>query len=155
MKLLYFLDFTHFKQTGKSVTGYDYYAWDMGPVPRDFFDELTNSPEPDLQESIKLVPIDKMQKVTAIKKFDDQYFSKRELRILEQISFIFKEANADDMVESSHLRNEPWDKTLKEKGEFKLIDYMLSLDNVGSISKEEATYKVKERKEIHSIFGTL
>jgi len=33
MKLLYFRDFKHFRQTGKSVTGLDYYAWEMGPVP--------------------------------------------------------------------------------------------------------------------------
>jgi hypothetical protein len=30
LKLLYFLDFSHFKQTGKSVTGLDYFAWQMG-----------------------------------------------------------------------------------------------------------------------------
>ena len=33
MKLLYFLDFMHFKQTDKSVTGQDYFAWMTGPVP--------------------------------------------------------------------------------------------------------------------------
>src|SRR5262245_53794223 len=39
-KLLFFLDFEHFKQTGRSVTNLDYYAWDFGPVPKDFFIEL-------------------------------------------------------------------------------------------------------------------
>ncbi|EQD73859.1 hypothetical protein B1A_04740, partial [mine drainage metagenome] len=32
-KLLYFLDFEHHKETGRSVTGMDYFAWKMGPVP--------------------------------------------------------------------------------------------------------------------------
>jgi Antitoxin SocA-like, Panacea domain len=32
-KLLYLLDFTHFRETGRSVTGLDYRAWKMGPVP--------------------------------------------------------------------------------------------------------------------------
>jgi hypothetical protein len=32
-KLLYLLDFTHFRGTGRSVTGLDYRAWKMGPVP--------------------------------------------------------------------------------------------------------------------------
>ncbi|MFC1858011.1 Panacea domain-containing protein [Thermodesulfobacteriota bacterium] len=41
MKLLYFLDFIHFKHTGKSVTGLDYYAWQMGPVPRDLYEEIS------------------------------------------------------------------------------------------------------------------
>ena len=37
LKLLYFLDFYQFKQTGKSVTGLDYFAWKMGPVPKELF----------------------------------------------------------------------------------------------------------------------
>jgi uncharacterized phage-associated protein len=41
MKLLYFLDFIHFKQTGKCVTGLDYYAWKRGPVPKKLFDEIS------------------------------------------------------------------------------------------------------------------
>jgi len=32
-KLLYLLDFGHFRQTGRSVTGLDYLAWKFGPVP--------------------------------------------------------------------------------------------------------------------------
>ena len=31
-KLLYYLDFWHFKETGKSVTGLTYNAWGKGPV---------------------------------------------------------------------------------------------------------------------------
>ena len=38
-KLLYLLDFEHFRQTGKSVTGYDYQAWKFGPVPVDLMEE--------------------------------------------------------------------------------------------------------------------
>ncbi len=34
LKLLYSLDFCHFKQTGMSVTGIDYFAWEMGLVKR-------------------------------------------------------------------------------------------------------------------------
>ena len=32
-KILYFLDFMHFKDTGRSVTELNYSAWKMGPVP--------------------------------------------------------------------------------------------------------------------------
>jgi hypothetical protein len=32
-KLLYLLDFKHFRQTGHPVTGMEYRAWKMGPVP--------------------------------------------------------------------------------------------------------------------------
>ena len=32
-KLLFVLDFEHYAVTGRSVTGLDYFAWKMGPVP--------------------------------------------------------------------------------------------------------------------------
>lgn len=40
-KLLYFLDFEHFRDTGRSVTGMDYVAWKMGPVPEVLYSELS------------------------------------------------------------------------------------------------------------------
>jgi hypothetical protein len=40
-KLLNFLDFEHFRQTGRTVTGLRYSAWPMGPVPDDFWHEIS------------------------------------------------------------------------------------------------------------------
>jgi len=135
LKLLYFLDFSHFKQTGKSVTGLDYFAWEMGPVPKDLFEELTDNMKPK-------------------KKFDSQYFSKKEMKLLEDLAFIFEDAKADTMVESTHLKNEPWDRTLEKKGEFKKIDYMLAIDSdMVSMPYDEAKERVQERSEMYKIFG--
>ena len=53
-KLLYFLDFEHFKQTGRPVTGLDYFAWPMGPVPVSLYNE-TSSPEPDMGSQILFI----------------------------------------------------------------------------------------------------
>lgn len=39
-KLLYYLDFMHFRETGRAVTGLDYFAWDFGPVPQTLYFEL-------------------------------------------------------------------------------------------------------------------
>jgi uncharacterized phage-associated protein len=154
LKLLYFLDFRHFKETGKSVTGLDYYAWGMGPVPKDIYEELSEKMKPDLKQAIQDLPKEGFQKIRSKKKFDPKYFSGREMKLLEEISFIFKDAKADDMVESTHLKNEPWDRTLKEKGEFQKIDYMLSIDcEIGSISYNEAEERLKERLEMIKIFG--
>lgn len=47
LKLLYLLDFEHFRQTGYSVTGMEYHAWKMGPVPTDLYNAnsiLSTSP---------------------------------------------------------------------------------------------------------------
>ena len=72
----------------------------------------------------------------------------------EEIAFIFCDAKAEHMVEASHLKNEPWDRTLKEKGVFKKIDYILALDSdLTSILPDKAEERVEERQEMYRIFG--
>lgn len=154
LKLLYFLDFFHFKQTGKSVTGFEYFAWNMGPVPKVLFEELSGNMKPDMKNAIEDLPVEGFQQIKPKKKFEDKYFSKKEIKLLKDISFIFQDAKADDMVESTHLKNEPWDRTLKEKGEFQKIDYMLSIDSeIGSLSYDEAKERVEEISEVYQLFG--
>ena len=155
LKLLYFLDFSHFKQTGKSVTGLDYFAWGMGPVPKDLFEELSGNMMTDMRAFIHdLSTGEGFQQIRPKKKFDSQYFSKKEIKLLEDLAFIFKDAKADTMVESTHLKNQPWDRTLKEKGEFKKIDYMLAIDSdIVSMPYDEAKERLEERSEMHKIFG--
>ena len=154
LKLLYFLDFFHFKQTGKSVTGLDYFAWEMGPVPKVLFEELSGNMKPDMKDAINELPTEGFQQIRPKKKFDDVYFSKREKKLLEDISFIFRDAKAEDMVESTHLKNKPWDRTLKEKGEFQKIDYMLSIDSgIECLSYDEAKERMQEISEVRQLFG--
>ncbi len=155
MKLLYFLDFKHFKQTGKSVTGIDYFAWEMGPVPKNLFVEISGHMRADLQKAITIQPSgEKFQKIQSKSKFDSQYFSPKELKLLEEIAFIFKDARAEDMIESSHLENQPWDRTFKEKGKYQKIDYMLAVDSdVVSLPYNEASERLNERMEIYNLFG--
>src|SRR6218665_889637 len=54
-KLLNFLDFEHFRQTGRSVTVLDYAAWDMGPVPPKLWKELSDGPGKDFLDAIALI----------------------------------------------------------------------------------------------------
>lgn len=155
LKLLYFLDFLHFKQTGKSVTKQDYFAWKMGPVPKDLFEELSGNMKPDMKTSIQELPADKeFQQINPKKQFNADYFSKKEIELLEKISFIFKDAKADLMIEATHLKNEPWYRTLKEKGEFQKIDYMLAVDgDIVSLPFNEAKERMEEISEVHKLFG--
>ena len=154
LKLLYFLDFKHFKQAGKAVTGQDYFAWNMGPVPRDLFEELSGNMKPDMKAAIDELSEEGFQKIRPRKKFDPKYFSALEIKILEEVAYIFQDAKADAMVETTHLHNEPWDRTLKEKGEFKKIDYMLAIDSdIASLPYDEAKDRIKERSEMYKIFG--
>jgi uncharacterized phage-associated protein len=154
MKLLYFLDFCHFKQTGKTVTGLEYYAWRMGPVPKALFEEMSNM-KPDLSKKVTIVQIENFQKIQAIKPFNDECFTRRQLKLLEQLSFVFKDAKAEDMIEVTHLRNEPWHKTLTQKGEFQKIDFILSIDGSKDCLCEDDAHEVmNEITEMHKIFGT-
>lgn len=112
-KLLYFLDFEHYKITGRSVTGMDYFAWQMGPVPVELYDEI-GAPEPDMAEILRFkeIPVYQgkktMLKVETLKDFDSTYFSKRELKIMSDLVSEYKATNAEDMIEATHLENLPW-----------------------------------------------
>ena len=155
LKLLYFLDFCHFKQTGKSVTGLTYFTWEKGPVPKELFEELSGRIKSGLRGWISVVQSDDFQKIVPKKNFSDEYFTNREKGLLEEISFIFKDARAEDMVEVTHLKNQPWQKTLKEKGQWKAIDYLLAIDDAeDSLSYAEAQERMEEISETYKIFGT-
>jgi len=128
-KLLYFLDFEHFKQTGRSVTGLDYYAWKMGPVPPKLHEEFSKEfLELDTKYHIHLVPKKignyEILTIEPITNPDLSYFSKRELSIIEQLSKEYKTTTTKDMIENTHLPNLPWHKVFhEERREYQLIPY--------------------------------
>lgn len=163
MKLLFFLDFMHFKQTGKSVTGLGYYAWKRGPVPRELFAELTNSMGDDLKKTISLIQKeigdDKVFYKIAVKgrqKFDGKHFTKRELKLLQETAEIFRDTDSEAMIMASHLKNDPWDMTKKEKGLLAKIDYMLAIDDTpDSLTHDDALERKRDLELMHSTFGTV
>ncbi len=146
MKLLAFMDFVHFRQTGRSVTGLDYYAWRRGPVPKTFWSELKDQKLPDIVKNLCVLGDDEIKfcEVKPKQRFDGKHFSKREIKIMEQLAYIYNETIAKDIVEISHLRNQPWDKTVKNKGYDAIIDYELAIDNQSdSLPKEEIARRLK------------
>jgi len=56
------------------------------------------------------------------------------------------------MSEISHLKNTPWDRTIKEQGESALIDYLLAIDSEALVTQEDAEESKKERDEMLSNF---
>ena len=154
-KLLYFLDFEHFKQTGRSVTGLDYFAWPKGPVPKEFYDEI-ESPKEDLINFLQFheKPIKaggSMLVVTPLKPFNPSNFSNRELKILEGLAKEFYDTYADDMVEATHLENQPWHKIYVDGNKKQtLIPYELALRKQET---SEMTSIIKEREKFINHFG--
>lgn len=156
-KLLYFWDFIHFKRYGTSITGFDYYSFPFGPVPKALYDEIIKDELPDyLRDNLSIIEDDtydehdefKRFKVTfKSKKVDLECFSPNEFKILEEVAFIFKEATAGQMTEISHLHNSPWEKTKRLSGMFIPIDYFLSIDDETKLDREEIEERFTLQKE--------
>ena len=157
-KLLFFLDFYHFKLTGKSVTDLDYRALPRGPVPCDFYEEVENGKVPDdMKDAFALIPFETKQdrqgfNFQAKRLPDMSVFSPREQQLLRDLADTFKDATPTQMSEMSHLKNKPWDKTIKEKGPNALIDYLLAVDADAKVSVEDAKMLLKEHREMLSNF---
>jgi len=155
-KVLYFLDFTHFNQTGYPSIGLHYYAFEWGPVPRDFWLEIKGGDVPEdfkgklalIPKTDDLAPSYKEIEVRAIEKPDLSVFTPREIKILEDLAFVFKEARGRDISEVTHLPKQPWDITIKKKGKNKLIDYLLSIDEESAVSLDDAADSLKEHFEV-------
>ena len=163
LKLLYFLDFEHYRQTGKSVTGLEYYAWEKGPVAKEVYEGIDT---PDKFEGLSSY-ISSFKEafedgsgfkmvIKPKKNFDQKLFSKRELKLLSETAEKFLEATGDQMKDASHFINHPWDKTIKEKKLFAKIDFDLVLDSQkNSISKEKSTENKELRKGMQLFLNSL
>jgi len=161
-KLLNFLDFEHFRQTGYPVTGLDYSALPMGPVPDQFYDDIKNPPA-DISESLSIEKIENQRdgklerrEIKPRKDFNEQYFSKREIELMKNLAYIFNELKAVDMSEFSHMKGLPWRKVYKKgEGTGRNIPYELALtsDPIGSKVETIPAEDLQWERKINSEFG--
>ncbi len=130
-KLLYLLDFEHFRQTGRSVTGLEYHAWKLGPVPILLMQEW-EQPAPDFLESLRIEPepvIDHVrQMIRPVAEFDERHFSRRELRLMEYFANDFRDALSQPMIDATHAEGLPWVKVWTEQGMNAPIPYDLAVE---------------------------
>lgn len=131
-KLLYLLDFEHFRQTGRSVTGLEYRAWKFGPVPVEVMQEWDEL-EPDLAAAIAIKPeqVIDYQRETVVPRlpFDDSHFTKRELRIMDELALRWRETHSPRMIDVTHAENGAWSKVWRDGfGMDAIIPYPLGLD---------------------------
>jgi uncharacterized phage-associated protein len=120
IKLLYLLDFEHFRQTGRSVTGMDYLAWKMGPVPLNLYQDIAIEPEKvfDYMRETAVARVD----------FDDSHFTRRELRIMADLAARFHESLSKPMIDVTHAELGPWVKIWDTgRGNNERIPYLLAL----------------------------
>ena len=157
-KLLNFFDFEHYRQTGRTVTGLTYKAWEKGPVPTALYHEISKSPQSDLLNAVSIAEDRDMvtdrvtrREIKPKVQFDSAVFTARELAIMERLSEFFRDFRAENMSEFSHMKGLPWRRVFgKGEGKGKPIPPDLALEadpivaEAPTIDADELTY----RKEI-------
>lgn len=147
IKLLYLLDFEHFRQTGRSVTRLDYHAWKMGPVPLALFQEWDDLAA-DLASAIDIVPekvIDHTRETVVAKiQFDDRHFTRRELRIMAMLVEQLRDSYSKPMIDLTHVQLGPWEKIWDGgRGNNDRIPYALAIDD-GDPNREAILESMRE-----------
>lgn len=154
-KLLYLLDFEHYRDVGRPVTGLEYFAWPKGPVPVALHNEV-EAPASDLSEKVAIEPFNWSGgvglKITPLVEFDPSHFTKRELKLLDRLSDEFEATLAKDMIERTHLENEPWHKVFHTQGR---PQQSIPYDLAARAQEVEEMQRVSnERSEIRKNFAT-
>ncbi|OFY46223.1 MAG: hypothetical protein A2Z69_00480 [Bacteroidetes bacterium RBG_13_44_24] len=164
LKLLAFFDFNHFKETGYPSIGLEYYAWKHGPVAKEFYEEIKNGNVPsDFSNVIAAIPQDWGAEYPEIPEYiykakrnasvDTSIFTPREMKILKWLCDVYLDATASQMSEVSHLHNSPWDTTVKTKGYYQSIDFLLCIDDESPLKIDEAREKHQEHIEMLQNFN--
>jgi len=161
MKLLYYLDFRHYQETGYSVTGQEYSAWPKGPLPEDVWAEIRNKENRGcgIEQFLVAQPAppgidDFGYTLWLLKgvKFSEDPFTDRELRILHEVSEIFKGVPAAQIVDATHMRGLPWETTIRKVGEKAKINYDLAFEGVDPDDVERIREDQQDRRELDALF---
>ena len=127
-KLLFYADFTMHKQTGFSMSGVQYRAIPMGPVPNNFnsiFEYLANKDEVDIfYSNFADGGTGEQFKPNAKKIFNEKLFNEIEIEILNAVAERFKNTSTSKIIEISH-KEKAWTENYKNKN---LIDYKYSFE---------------------------
>lgn len=152
LKLLYHLDFMHFKQTGYPSLGLTYYTYKEGPVPVRFWKEIQHGIVPsDFRGKVEIKikagypkPNDKEYEFIALTDPDLSFFTPREQEILHNLVQKYKNKRAKQISEETHLPRQPWHTTKITDGFNKPISYLLCLDEQAGISWDMAKNNLAE-----------
>lgn len=120
-KLLFYSDFLAFKHSGYGISGLDYRAIKMGPVPSKFEDIYNEMSYGNIVDR-EYIEIENgiygslfRPKVT----FNESLFEEFELEIMEKVSNELKDLKTKEVIDKSH-REEAWKENNEEK---KIISY--------------------------------
>jgi putative zinc finger/helix-turn-helix YgiT family protein len=123
-KLLFYADFACFRQTCFSISGIQYRAIDMGPVPNNFnsiFEYIANKDDVDVYRTeFPNGGLGEQFKSNPKRKFKQEVFTEPELKILNIIVETFASTSTEDIIQISH-KEKAWKESF-ERGK-QLISY--------------------------------
>lgn len=128
-KLLFYADFLNYKKTGFSISGFNYVAIELGPVPYGY-DTLYDYFNRSGLIQIEYVEFDDRDNIGEKFKtdpnhpFEAELFEESELESLRFISECFKDMNTQDLIKQSHQET-AWKARSKDK---ELIEYDYAFD---------------------------
>ncbi|MEX0720797.1 MAG: type II TA system antitoxin MqsA family protein [Balneolaceae bacterium] len=128
-KLLFYSDFLNYKKTGFSISGCNYRAIELGPVPNGY-DTLFEYFKRNEFFKIDYIEFDNRENIgerfipNPQKAFDKDLFTNTEIDCLKTISLYFKDASSDDIIDASH-KEKAWEQREKKK---ELIEYDYAFD---------------------------
>ncbi len=127
-KLMFYADFLMYKKSGFSISGVQYRAIPMGPVPNNFngiFEYLANKSIFDIYSStFSDGGVGEQFKPNPNKSFNEVLFNEMELEILESVAKRFENTSTSEIIEISHTEK-AWIENNEDKA---LIDYKYGFD---------------------------
>ena len=120
-KLLFYSDFGYYKYFGKSISGMEYAAIPMGPVPELYemkFGLLANNNF--ISTELENINDKEADKFVTQKEFNKKLFNENELKLMQQIINHFRYKKTDEIILISH-KEKAW---LKNKEGNNLISYL-------------------------------
>lgn len=149
-KLLWCLDSEFFREIGRSVTGYQYFAWKMGPVPTELH-EAIEACDPEFEEyfDIERTITKTYETITFISKkpFEEKYFSKKELELLHDIARRCDLMTGKEMEDLTHRPGTPWHRVWEVEGRKQAaIPYEYTLQGLSEEERETVSDIARERE---------
>lgn len=154
-KLLFFLDFEHYEKTGRTVTGFNYKAWNHGPVPIELWQDIKYNTQV-LENDFSIEPgstgYDSMCLVPKTE-YNPSVFSKRERAILADVAERFEMMNATEIEEFTHRAGTPWQRVFEvDKRPDTIIPLEYQLSGVDEETRETILELAEDRNSILAHF---
>lgn len=147
IKLLYLIDEAKVKDNGVPLTWLDYKVWQFGPVaPEVYFLKDGNSV---FNTYIDVQKKDNGTLIIPKCKFDDEFFSDRDLEIIDEVLNKYGLMSSENLVEVTHEPNSLWSKAKEANG----LDFSSSIANISNISIDFTELIKNDEIKLDSYYG--